>query len=90
MIKDDKGGLEAWLNIGNFHDSHMHWVSCGKITQGWNTANIAIADIDGDGMYLKLTNKNIKLMFCCSLYRSRRLFNMGQKWRAEWLPQHSR
>ncbi|MCJ1467350.1 hypothetical protein MMC07_005974 [Pseudocyphellaria aurata] len=51
LIKDPKGGLELWLNIGNSHNVDTFlWTSSGKITSpGWNIAHFALADIDGDG-----------------------------------------
>lgn len=39
------------MNFANSHDSNTiaYWAPFGKITNGWNTANFALADIDGDG-----------------------------------------
>ncbi|MCJ1470335.1 hypothetical protein MMC07_008980 [Pseudocyphellaria aurata] len=50
LIKDDRGGLEAWLNIGDSRNKNStKWVPSGKIAPGYNTTNITLADIDGDG-----------------------------------------
>ena len=49
LYKDAKGGLLAWLNIRNSDTGHITWDPQNKITQGWNTNDFALADIDGDG-----------------------------------------
>lgn len=63
LIKDANGDLEAWMNIGIPNDdSIITWVPSRKVTNGFKTANFALADINGDGAYLKRTNDYIFLM----------------------------
>lgn len=66
FVKDSKGGLEAWLNIGDSHDGAIKfWITSGTITKGWNTGNFALAEIKGDGTYLRENYDDIVLMACC-------------------------
>lgn len=50
LVKDSKGGLDAYLNIGKAKTlDGIEWKPAGHIAQGTGTSDIIISDINGDG-----------------------------------------
>ncbi|KAL9600416.1 MAG: hypothetical protein Q9219_003169 [cf. Caloplaca sp. 3 TL-2023] len=50
IVKDSKGGLDAYLNIGKPKTiAGIEWKPAGHIASGTGTADISLSDINGDG-----------------------------------------
>ena len=51
LVKGSNGALNLWLNIGSPGSLDLAWIPQGEIAWGLGTSDIALADLDGDGMY---------------------------------------
>ena len=49
ILVHDNGALDVWLNIGSYGSSDITWVPYTNVATGLGTANISLADLDGDG-----------------------------------------
>lgn len=50
LVKNSKGGLDAYLNIGKPKTIQgIEWKPAGHIAQGTGTSDVVLADINGDG-----------------------------------------
>ena len=88
LVKNANGGLDLWLNIGDYGSANITWVPYSGIATGVGNPNVSLADINGDGKLQ--TPRDITLSSADRRNRARGLSSLRPRRRFEWLPERQR